>query len=223
MSKRLALIHTSLVFITKETLMSDLFAEIMPEVNLINIVDDSLLPETMTAGRVTDNCVERMRAYAQAAETAGADAILSLCSSLGPAIDEARKHAKIPIAKIDDAMTEAAVKAASSIAVMATVPTTLDPTCDLVREKAGKAGKAVDIKPTLVAGAFEKLMAGETEAHDQMVGDAAAEIKDSVELIVFAQASMTRLAKPISERIGIPILTSPRLGIEAARQLIDSL
>ncbi len=108
--KTLALIHTSMVFINVETMMQDLFKEIMPDVRLINIVDDSLLPDVMEVGKITPEVTSRMVDYIVAAEKTGADAILSLCSSLGPSIDEARKHVKIPVIKIDDAMAEKAAE-----------------------------------------------------------------------------------------------------------------
>ncbi len=52
MPKTLALIHTSMVFVNVETMMKDMFAEIMPDVRLINIVDDSLLPDVMEMGHI---------------------------------------------------------------------------------------------------------------------------------------------------------------------------
>jgi hypothetical protein len=41
LKKKLALIHTSMVFVKVETIMLDIFAELMPDVELINIVDDT--------------------------------------------------------------------------------------------------------------------------------------------------------------------------------------
>ena len=51
--KTLAVIHTSMIFIDVEPMMQDLFKELMPQVRLINIVDDSLLPDVMKAGKIT--------------------------------------------------------------------------------------------------------------------------------------------------------------------------
>ena len=84
MTKTLALIHTSMVFVNVETMMKDMFAEIMPDVRLINIVDDSLLPDVMNSGIIDVDVQKRMSAYVKAAQETGADAVLSLCSSLGP-------------------------------------------------------------------------------------------------------------------------------------------
>lgn len=221
--KTLALIHTSMVFLRVETLMFDLFRKIMPEVRLINLLDDSLLPDTMTAGRVTPTCVERMALLAKTGEKTGANAILSLCSSLGPAVDEARKHVTISIIKIDDAMTQAAVEQAYRIGVMATVHTTLAPTVDLLKEKALALRKEVCILPGLVQGAFDLLMKGKKAEHDDMISKNAAVLRTQTDLIVFAQASMTRLAPRISKEIGQTVLTSPEMGIEYTKKILESL
>lgn len=219
--KTLALLHTSMVFVKVETMMYDLFNEIMPDVKLINIVDDSLLPEVMKLGSIPPAVQQRMNAYVKAAEQTGADAVFSLCSSLGPTIDEARDGVAIPVIKIDDAMALHAAKSATRIGVMATVPTTLGPTCDLIRQKAKQSGKTIEIVPQLVEGAFEKLMAGERDAHDKAVLEAAAELGKNVDTIAFAQASMTRLAPAAEDAAGISVLTSPRIGIEYANQILN--
>lgn len=221
MAKTLALIHTSMVFITVETMMQDILKEVLPGVRLINIVDDSLLADVMRLGRITPEVTRRMCAYVVAAETAGADAALSLCSSLGPAIDVARRLVHIPVLKIDDAMTEKAAREAERIGVMATVPTTLGPTVDLIREKAAALGKEVQVRPALVEGAFATLMRGAREEHDRAVLAAARELAGQVQMLVLAQASMTRLAPRLQAETGLPVLTSPRLGIEHARRVLD--
>jgi len=223
MPQVLALIHTSQVFLTVETMMKSLFAEIMPEVKLINIMDDSLLPQCMAEQAVTPSVTRRMCAYAQAAEAAGADAILSLCSSLGPTIDVARKLVDIPVIKIDDAHTEKAARDARRIGVMATVPTTLGPTVALIREKAATLKKEVEIHESLSKAAFAALMQGEKDQHDAMVLEAARQLAPNVDLILFAQASMTRLAPQVTQQTGKAVLTSPRLAIEHTKAVLDEL
>jgi Asp/Glu/hydantoin racemase len=212
-----------MVFINVETMMQDLYKEIMPDVRLINIIDDSLLPDVMETGKITPEVTSRMIDYIIAAEKTGADAILSLCSSLGPTIDEARKRVKIPVIKIDDAMAQIAAKSANKIGVMATVPTTLGPTVDLIKEKAIMLKKEIEVTPCLVKGAFELLMNGEKDTHDQMVLESAKELAKSVDIIVFAQASMTRLSGYVSRAVEKDVLTSPRVGIEYTKSVLDSL
>lgn len=223
MQKKLALIHTSMVFVKAETMVSDIFAEVMPDVALVNIVDDSLLPDVMAAGEITPAVQRRMTAYVKAAEETGANAVFSLCSSVGPAIDAAREEVSIPVVKIDDAMAEKAVEMADRIGVVATVPTTLGPTVELIKQKAAERDKDVDVKEALVQGAFEQLMSGNNDEHDRRVNAAARELARDVEVLVFAQGSMTRLAPRTQEETGTPVLTSPRLGIEYVKRLLDSL
>lgn len=223
MPKTLALIHTSLVFITVETMMNDIFAEVMPEVRRINIVDDSLLEDVVAAGEITPAVTRRMCAYVQQAEAAGADAVLSLCSSLGPTIDVARRLVSLPVIKIDDPMTAEAVRSAARIGVMATVPTTLAPTVNLIHTKAEEQQKPVQAVPRLVEGAFQLLMAGGRQQHDDRVAEAARALASEVELIVLAQASMTRLAPRLSAETGLRVLSSPRLAIEYTKQVLDAL
>jgi Asp/Glu/hydantoin racemase len=223
MPKSLALIHTSFVFINVETMMRDLFAEIMPDVRLINIVDDSLLADVMRVGEIRPEVQQRMNHYVEAAARTGADAVLSLCSSLGPTIDEARTLVSIPVIKIDDAMTAKAAAEADRLGVMATVKTTLAPTVSLIRSKATAMSRQVEIHPCLVAGAFEILMSGQREHHDELVVAAARELASRVDLIVLAQASMTRLAPRLQTETGLTVLSSPRLAIEYTKSVLDGL
>ena len=221
MPRTLALIHTSRVFLGVETMMQDLFAQIMPEVRLINLLDDSLLPDVMAGQGFSSEVTRRMCLYIMAAETAGADAALSLCSSLGPAIDVARKMVRIPVIKIDDAHTEQAVREANRIGVMATAATTLIPTAALIREKAAALNKQVEICESLSNAAFELLMRGERDRHDAMVLDDARRLAPKVDLSLFAQASMTRRAPAVEQATGLPVLTSPRLAIEYAKRVLE--
>lgn len=223
MSQTLALIHTSQVFLTIETMMQSMFAEIMPEVRLMNVMDDSLLPQCMAEQEISPAVTRRMCSYVEAAEAAGADAVLSLCSSLGPTIDVARKLVRIPVIKIDDAHTAKAVAEARRIGVMATVATTLRPTVSLIREKAAALNKEVEIEESLSNAAFSALMNGEKDRHDAMLLDAARQLAPKVDIILFAQASMTRLAPAVSQATGRTVLTSPRLAIEYTKHVMEDL
>ena len=158
-----------------------------------------------------------------ASHRTGADAVLSLCSSLGPTIDPTRETVEIPVIKIDDPMTRRAVELGSDIGVMATVPTTLGPTINLIKENAASMGKDVRVHDCLVEGAFQILMGGDKDKHDRMVIDRARELGKEVDIIVFAQASMTRLAPTVESVTGLQVLTSPRLAIEYTKSVLDAI
>lgn len=131
--KKIYMVHTS--FVSYLDLLG-LFAEIIPEAKVFNIVDDSLLHDVMANGGVTDRITERMCHYFEAAASNGADLIFSQCSSVGEAADVAAKRVSVPVVKIDQAMVEKAVELGKRIAVIATVKSTMKPSCGLVRAAA---------------------------------------------------------------------------------------
>lgn len=220
MNYRVALLHTSLVFIERERLVFELWDEYLPEAKRINIIDDQMLAEVMQQGAISPKVTQRMCLYVLAAEAMGVDAIFSTCSSLGPTIDTARALASTPIVKIDDGMAEAAARQGQRIAVLATVPTTLMPTIDLVSQKAGELGREIEIRKGLSEGAFDLLMSGDKEAHDRQVVEKAATFAEWADLVVLAQCSMARLAPRIEEATGLPVLSSPKLGILHLRKIL---
>ncbi len=223
MGQTLALIHTSKLFFTTESSLMALFDEILPAVRTINLLDDSLLADCMSAGGMTPAVTRRLCDQARSAEDAGADAALSLCSSVGPAIDVARRLVKIPLLKIDDAHTEEAVLTADRIGVLATVATTLHPTVDLIRSKAEKHGRDVEIREGLADSALEALMSGDRDHHDRLLIAKAREIAADVDVILFAQASMTRLEDRVADETGLPVLSSPRRAIEYAKNVLEGI
>lgn len=220
--ERVAILHTSFVFINMVPLIMDQFRELLPDVEVVDFVDSKVLADVQVEG-ISENAIQRMTHMAQAAEASGATVIFSACSSLGPAIDTARKAVSVPIIKIDDGMTRKAVEQASTIGVLATVPTTLPPTIELLKEKAAQSGKEIHIVHALAEGAFDKLMSGDQESHDAMVMAKAKEVAPQVELLVLAQASMTRLAPILAEAVGKEVLSSPRLGVLSVKAYLDSL
>ncbi len=116
--------------------------------------------------------------------------------------------------KIDDAMAEEAVRLASRIAVVATVETTLSPTTRLIRRKAEDTGRDVQVDVHLVGGAFDALVRGNPAEHDRLVLDEIRAAARSAEVVVLAQASMSRLLPSLGTDITAPVLTSPALAVK---------
>ncbi len=222
MSKRVALLHTSLVFFQRERLLFDLFAELLPDVELINIIEDKILKQVMDRGCITPDVTRRMCYYVLAADAMGVDAVFNCCSSLGPTMDAARQLVSIPIIKIDEGMAEEAARHGEKVAVLATVPTTLKPNIDLIQEQAKVLGKVVSTREGLCAGAFELLMGGDAERHDDMVATKAKELSCWADTLVLGQCSMARLAPRLSQETGRTVLASPRLGIMRLKKVLGN-
>jgi aspartate/glutamate racemase len=218
--KTLVIIHTGPVTVQP---LNVLAPSLLPGVRLVNLVDDSLLKDTMAAGHVTPAVTKRLAQFMIIAQDMGADLILNACSSVREAADVAARLLSVPVAKIDTAMAEHAVATARRIGVAATVQTTLDPTVRLIEQTAQDAGKTVTVTRKLCEGAFDALLAGDGARHDDIVARNLIELAESVDLIVLAQVSMGRVADSLGDRVAIPVLTSPRLGMERVAELMAAL
>ncbi len=221
MGKKLALIHTATV---NATTITQLCKEAMPDVEVFNIVDESLLKNTIAAQKLTPNTYRRLATYLESAEAAGADAILVTCSSIGPAVDAGRQQVNIPVLRIDQAMADEAVRLGQRIGVIATLSTTLEPTSALVQASAVSQSKTIELVAHLCTGAFEAMMNGDTATHDRLVTIGLQTLMDQVDVIVLAQATMARVVAtlPAAEQ-RVPILASPPLGVAAMKELLAAL
>lgn len=214
----LGLIHTSATLVP---VFQELCKTNLPGVRTFNIVDDSLIRDVIDKGKLTPETARRVALYISSAETAGADLILVTCSSIGAAVEASAPFTQPPVLRVDQPMADQAVQTGSRIGVIATLPTTLQPTSELVLKRAGVAGKQATITSHLCAGAFEALMSGDVEEHDSMVKDALIQLSHDVDVIVLAQASMARVADRLPDNLKkVPILASPSLAIRHIASLI---
>lgn len=221
MAKRLALIHTASFL---SGVFGDLSKKIMPDVDTFNIVDESLIGNTIAANKLTANTAKRVAQYIQSAEEAGADMVLVTCSSIGPAVEAARPFVSIPVRRIDEPMADIAVNTGNRIGVIATLSTTLDPTIALVKTRAKAQNKNPEIISHLCEGAFQAVIAGDTDTHDNIVAQGLRHLMPQVDVVVLAQASMARVVDTLSEvEKTVPILSSPQSGIEATKEALNNL
>jgi Asp/Glu/hydantoin racemase len=129
---------------------------------------------------------------------------------------------RVPNLKIDEPMAEKAVATGQKIAVLATVASTLGPTCRLLEAKARERGATVALTPRLCEGAFDLLLAGQTEEHDRRVADAVLAAARDHDVIVFAQASMARLVPQLEGRVSTPLLASPALAMQKIARMLEA-
>ena len=70
--------------------------------------------------------------YVQSAESLGVDLIVNQCSSVGEAFAIASRCTAIPTLRVDEPMAEKAVSLGTRLGVIATVASTVKPSCDPV-------------------------------------------------------------------------------------------
>lgn len=126
--KTVGIIHTTPATIASLTALA---GEVLgSSVKVVNILDDSILPDMMAEHEV-EFVRRRWIGYAQNLERLGVSAVLSACSTVGEFAEEADGLLKIPVFRIDEAMAERAVEMGAVVSVFATLRSTLTPTVRL--------------------------------------------------------------------------------------------
>lgn len=187
------------------------FKEELPDCRLINLIDDSIIHDVIKEGKVSKKITKRLLQYYRIAEEMGADIILNTCSSVGEVADLSKFIIEKPIVRIDEAMALEAVSKYEKIGIIATLPTTLNPTSRLIKSQADKLRKNISISEGLADGAYHALISGRLEEHDNLIVKAAEKLADEVDCIVLAQGSMMRMEEQLAEITHKIVLSSPRL------------
>ena len=73
MPKKIAILHTSFVFVSVEPVINDLIAELIPDAEVMHFVDSDVLATVVREQGISPRSEARMVHLAQAAEEAGAD------------------------------------------------------------------------------------------------------------------------------------------------------
>jgi hypothetical protein len=145
----------------------------------------------------------------QAALNEGAQMLLCTCSTLGTCADEMNDPR---VLRIDRAMARRAVAQGGRALVAACVASTLEPTVKLLRES---APETTQIETLLMADLWPHFQAGDRTLYWQGIAGRLRAQASAYDCIVLAQASMAGAADLLSD-LRIPVLSSPRIGIEAA-------
>jgi len=216
--KILVLIHNSMVLMNQ---LKEICQEVIPHIEVINLMDESLLRDIMNLSNVNQKMVKRICFYAMSAEELGADAVLMTCSSLSETVDVAKNLVNIPVLKIDEPMAIKAVKYTTKIGVMGTLRSVVGPSKRLIERKAKDLGKKVNIESLVCEKAFKALIKGDREKHNQLLLQEVDKIVKKVEIIVLAQGSMTAFAPILARETGLNVLTCLESGIKTAGEVLS--
>lgn len=216
---KIGLVYTSTTKELTETVNQELVKQIGPDAELLNYQDASILADTRAAGYVTPQAAVKLYSLYLQAAADGADAILNICSSVGEAADamqDAAAYIGIPIVRIDTEMCREAVRLGSRIAVLATLPTTLEPTKQTIRRMARELGRPVELIDGLIDGAFG-LDPAEFKA---LLIEKAMSLNEQADVILLCQGSMAYCEADLYRHCRKPVLSSPRFGAAALKQAL---
>lgn len=216
---KVALVYTSTTPELIELVEKEI-SEVLPEdTEVISYQDPTILADVRDAGYVTAAPAARLVRMYMEAVCAGADAILNLCSSVGEVADAAQQIAKytgVPIVRVDEEMCREAVRNGDKIAVMATLPTTLEPTKNTILRVAREMNRHVELIDCLVDGAFGL----DQDQFRALMTEYAGKVACQADVILFAQGSMAYCEGIIHDKYDRLVVSSPRFGALALRDAL---
>jgi hypothetical protein len=217
-SKTLALIHT--VNWYDRSVIEPFVAPWLrqnPEVRVFNIMDDSLLEESLAHGGPTPAVLKRIQFYVLAAEAMGADVAMCSCTTVGEAVRVARQYVSIPVFNVDEPMARQAVRLGRRFGIVATVATSPAATRRQLEAAAREAGVSIEIEVALNERAFEHRRRNELAQHDELVCREMDRLAKRVEVLVLGQISLAHINHPLE----VPVLQVAYSGLAEARRLLD--
>lgn len=216
---KVGLVYTSTTPELIETVEAEVKKALGEDIECLSYQNPEILAKTREAGYVTKEAAAKLYQMYLEAVLDGAEAILNICSSVGETADAAQDMARyigVPIVRIDEEMCREAVRKGKRIAVMATLPTTLEPTKNTIRRVAREMGKEIELIDALVDGAFGLAQ----DAFKERMAQVAGTVAEDADVILFAQGSMAYCEQYIAEKYNKVVLSSPRFGGEALKEAL---
>ncbi len=207
----LTLFHTAA---SNEALFATILQEIAPDIPVQHIVDETILPEVRASG-LTAQIQQQVTSTILGAIKTGSEVVLCTCSTIGDCAEKVQQFTDKPVQRVDRAMAEKAVSLGSRIIVAASLASTLPPTRELILDTAKKAGQNIEIIEVFCATAWPKFEAGDREGYFADIATELRKVAAQGDVVVLAQASMAG-ATAYCQDLSFPVLSSPRLGLEAA-------
>ncbi|HEX5223067.1 MAG TPA: aspartate/glutamate racemase family protein [Verrucomicrobiae bacterium] len=219
-TKTLALIHTvSWYHKSVNAPFVEPWLKKNPDVRVFNIMDDSLLCESLAHRKATNKVLKRIQFYALAAEAMGADVAMCSCTTVGEATRIARQYTSIPVFNIDEPMAREAVRKGRRLGIIATVPTSPAATKRQLEYAAADAGVKIDVKIAVNQKAFAHLQKGEIEKHNELVHQEMDKLAPKVDVLVLGQISLAQ----IKHKTRVTVLQVGHSGLAEARRLLNQV
>jgi len=209
MQHDLAFLHTANVHVETFTRITE---QVRPGLRVRHVVAEQLLDDARRDG-ITEPLAQRVRGAVSEAASSGARVVVCTCSTIGGLAEATAGDFRAM--RIDRAMADFAVRQGRRILVAAALESTLEPTLDLLRDSARACNADVRMTELLVKNAWTCFEQGDRESYIDAIATAILANRDGFDAVVLAQASMAPAAERCGD-IGIPVLSSPRMGVEAA-------
>ncbi|MGE0326232.1 MAG: aspartate/glutamate racemase family protein [Polyangiaceae bacterium] len=179
-----------------------------------HVVHPELLEQARNLGVRHPDVAQSVASRIHSLTSDGARFIVCTCSTIG-GIAEAAASGECTVLRIDRPMAEQAVNSGRRILVAAALESTFEPTLELLAQVAEERGVEPEIARLSCTDAWRLFEAGDRAGYARNIARQVAEQARAGDLVVLAQASMAPAGEWF-ERADVTLLSSPRLGVEAA-------
>ena len=185
-------------------------------IELTTCEDASIFKEIAESGYVDRSPAAKYAATYLDQVKNGADAVLSVCSSVADiayAMQGTAAFLGVPLIDINEEMCREAVRKGRKITVAATFPSATGPIGRTLERIAREMGRRVEIQTVLIDGGFGL----DKKAFKSLMAKELKEPAESSDVIIFAQSSMAYCADYIKELYGKEVLSNPKFGAKAVK------
>jgi len=219
MGRKVGMVHAGCFNVR---LFNELTSEIMPNVEVVHLVDEGL--PSLSGEQFRERVVRRLRTLASFAEESGAEVVMFTCTAFGRLSDEVKVAVSVPVLAVLEVIVDEAMDLSDCFGILGTHPDTVAYASQIIEEQAALRGKKVEVKTSLCPGAFDALRHEDWDTHDRIVLEHLNQLMEKVKLIVIPQPSIERVMKqvpPASRKI--PIMSSAHLSVQRLKEKLDSI
>jgi Asp/Glu/hydantoin racemase len=192
-----------------------------PNVATVHLVSEELLARARTHGIADPALANNLLASLQDLVEHDVDLIVCTCSTISGLAEDLGATLSVPVVRSDRPMASTAVTVGDSIAVVAAVESTIKPTMQLLREEADRQGTNPELTSLPCLDAWVLFEAGDIDAYHRMIAAHVEKLRDHVDVVVLAQASMLGALQFIDATSdGALVLVSPPPAVATAVALL---
>ena len=213
--KKVAVIHSGMSTVE---MLNKMFSERLPDIKLINIVDDSLAGAVLQAGYAEPRVVKTIVLYAFAAQGIGCDAIFNPCALIRTAAEIAQKTLDIPYFCNDVPMVREAIKLGKRIGLVTANQPAMNNVAKMAEFEISAAGRGNILKKYACIEAFNALSKEKNrEKYKALMTKAVTLAAKENDVVILGQGSMFASDYPNQP---VPVLDVHESGICGLRNLL---
>ena len=197
------------------------FAELWPEADIACQLDQSLYLDFINADMTVpdpmpDEAYDRIAKLLRYTRDCEVDGIIFCGSVFGRLVEAGREVLDVPVLTSYEGMIEAAFANGPRMGLLATTQGTIDCLSGDIERYAAAQGLDYTVTDKVAEGAFQTLLDGDRDGHDDIIV-AAAEALTDCDSLLLGQFSMGLVPSKIAPVAGRPVLTAPHTAVAKMR------